>query len=180
MSKGWYRDPSKRHELRWKNENAPTTVVAVRRARVSLRVNLRIPLACLLAGVLSGILTIPSAGAGESGSTRYRTNFVSRGPAPTPGTAFCDAEQHCLFPGTRTATYEGDWVGTGIAAGAVTLGDESRFAGPPLWLFVGTIKNCGTGTLVYAVLETGDLASMNGKGTWRIFKGFGTGDLSAA
>ncbi|HYU40031.1 MAG TPA: hypothetical protein VEM59_09375 [Acidimicrobiia bacterium] len=132
----------------------------------------------LLAGLLTGLLTTASAGAREARRASHRTSFVSRGPAPTPGTPFCDAEQHCVFPGTRTATYEGDWVGTGIAAGGVAIGENAHFAGAPLWLFVGTIRNCGTGTLVYAVLETGDLAAMSGKGTWRIMEGFGTGDLA--
>jgi hypothetical protein len=83
-----------------------------------------------------------------------------------------------LFQGTRTATYEGDWVGTGIAAGGVSVSEGARFAGAPLWLFAGTIKGCGSGTLVYAVVETGDLAAMSGEGTWQIIKGFGTGDLA--
>jgi hypothetical protein len=39
-------------------------------------------------------------------------------------------------------------------------------------------RRCGTGTVVYAVLETGDAAAMSGEGTWQIFKGFGTGDLA--
>lgn len=134
--------------------------------------------AILLTGLLTALLATPSAGAGAGGSTRHRTSFVSRGPAPTIGTSVCDAEQHCLFPGTRTATYEGDWVGTGIAAGAAALGERAHFAGPVLWLFVGTIKECGSGTLVYANLETGDAAAMSGEGTWRIFKGFGTGALA--
>jgi hypothetical protein len=39
-------------------------------------------------------------------------------------------------------------------------------------------RRCGTGTVVYAVLETGDAAAMSSEGTWQIFKGFGTGDLA--
>jgi hypothetical protein len=132
----------------------------------------------IVAILLTGLLTTAPAGAGEGGRARHRTSFTSRGPAPTLGTTFCDAEQHCLFPGTRTATYEGDWVGTGIAAGAAVAREDARFAGPVLWLFAGTIKECGSGTLVYAVLETGDAATMSGEGTWQIFKGFGTGDLA--
>lgn len=132
----------------------------------------------LLVGLLTGFLTTATAAAGSGGGKRHRTSFTSRGPAPTLGTPFCDAEQHCLFPGTRTATYEGDWVGTGIALGAAVAGEDASFAGPVLWLFSGTIEECGTGTLVYAVLETGDAAAMSGEGTWEIFEGFGTGDLA--
>jgi hypothetical protein len=138
----------------------------------------RMIVAILLIGLLAALFTTQSAGARDSGGKKHRTSFTSRGPAPTLGTSFCDGEQHCVFPGTRTATYEGDWTGTGIAAGAAALGEDANFAGPVLWLFSGTIKNCGTGTLIYAVLETGDAAAMSGEGTWQIFKGFGTGDLA--
>jgi hypothetical protein len=138
----------------------------------------RISVTVLLTGLVTALFTMPSASAGESGRAKHRTSFLSRGPAPTIGAPFCDAEQHCLYPGTRNATYEGDWVGTGIAVGAAAIGEGAHFGGPVLWLFAGTIEHCGSGTLVYAVIETGDAAAMSGKGTWQIIEGFGTGDLA--
>jgi hypothetical protein len=133
----------------------------------------------VIVSALLAVLLLPGL-AGAGGGGKQRTSFTSQGPAPTIGTPFCDAEQHCLFPGTRTATYEGDWVGTGIALGAAAsvVDEDVRFAGPVLWLFSGTIEDCGTGTLVYANLETGDAVEMSGEGTWQIFEGFGTGDLA--
>jgi hypothetical protein len=138
----------------------------------------RVRIAVMLAGLVAGVAIAPSANAGDGGADRHRTNFVIRGPAPALGAPFCDAEQRCLYPGTRATTYEGDWVGTGIAAGAAAANTDARFISSQTWLFAGSIEECGSGTLVLSVQETGDGPSMSGEGTWRIVPGFGTGDLT--
>jgi hypothetical protein len=132
----------------------------------------------LLAGLLTGGLLITGASAGEGGRTRHRTSFVMRGPVPTLGNPFCDAEQRCLLPGTRATTYEGDWVGTGIVAGAAAARSDGHFAGTQTWLFSGSVEPCGSGTMVLAVTETGNGPELTAEGSWRIVAGFGTGDLT--
>jgi hypothetical protein len=129
--------------------------------------------------VLTTALVVPSAHATTRPTPRtHRTSLTAQGQV-TVGTPFCDDQQHCLYPGTRPLTFSGDWQGTGLEAGAVSL-NPPKFAGANTWLFVGTIKGCGTGTLVLTVRETGVLTDFSATGTWQIKQGFGTGDLTEA
>jgi hypothetical protein len=108
------------------------------------------------------------------------TQFVATGPMPSVGAPYCDAAQHCVYPGTQTLKLTGDWAGDLVqGSAAVTLIPESRFTTAALNLFVGSIAGCGTGTAVVRWWEIGDLTPPTGKGGWEVVPGFGTGDLAS-
>lgn len=102
-------------------------------------------------------------------------NASSTAGATSVGDPICDAEQHCMYPLTITATLSGDLTGTTISHSAGTL-VGTDFAASDTLIFSGTVAGCGTGTLVF--LSTG-LGSTTGTttSTWTIAEGFGTGDL---
>lgn len=108
------------------------------------------------------------------------TSFVASGPTPTIGTPYCDAAQHCTFPGTQTLKLTGDWTGDFIqGSAAVTQMPQGRFASAAINIFVGSIAGCGTGTAVVRLWETGALSPATGTGRWEVVGGFGSGGLAS-
>ena len=108
-----------------------------------------------------------------------RTRFTATGPSPTIGTPYCDAAQHCVYPGTQTLTLTGDWTGEWIqGSAAVSIIDAGKFTSAGLNLFVGKVKGCGSGTAVVRLFETGTLSPATGVGRWEIVPKFGTGGLA--
>jgi len=105
-------------------------------------------------------------------------NATSTAGATTIGDPICDAEQHCMYPLTSTATLSGDLAGTTISHSAGAL-IGTDFAASDTLIFTGNVAGCGTGTLVF--LSTGR-GSTTGTTTsaWTIAEGFGTGDLAHA
>jgi hypothetical protein len=108
----------------------------------------------------------------------HHTKFVMTGPSPTILPPFCDAAQHCVYPGTNVLHLTGDWSGD-LIQGAVAVATASKFTSAGTNVFVGTIKGCGTGTAVLKILETGSVSPQAGAGRWEIAAGFGTGKLAS-
>jgi hypothetical protein len=98
--------------------------------------------------------------------------------ATTAGEPICDAEQHCIYPLTITATISGDLTGSTIAHSAGALAGTD-FAASDTQIFTGSVAGCGTGTLVFLSLGRGSTTGPT-TGTWTIAEGFGTGDLADA
>jgi hypothetical protein len=130
---------------------------------------------------LAGIALTPAAvsAATDVDPATQRTEFRVDGPPVVVGTPVCDASgAPCLFPGSRTVTFSGDWEGTAVVSGSVSL-RGTGFAGSAVWLFSGTVEGCGTGTLHLSVREVGSVTGGgSATGRWVVQKGFGSGELS--
>jgi hypothetical protein len=88
----------------------------------------------------------------------------------------CDSTGHCLYPGSETGTFHGDLEGTHITSGVAALATTgTRFATTRTDLFVGTVKQCGTGTMVLRGTE--EATPTSGAGKWTIAAGYGSGEL---
>jgi hypothetical protein len=105
----------------------------------------------------------------------HEVTASSTAGASTVGDPICDAEQHCMYPLTITATVSGDLTGTTVShsAGALVGTD---FAASDTMIFTGTVAGCGTGTLVFLSTGRGSTTGTT-TSTWTIAEGFGTGDL---
>ena len=105
-------------------------------------------------------------------------NATASGAKSTVGDPVCDAAQHCIYPLTITATVTGDLTGTTVSqsAGAL-LGTE--FAASGTQIFNGTVKGCGTGSMVMLATGRGSTTGTT-TSSWIIAEGFGTGDLAKA
>jgi hypothetical protein len=79
---------------------------------------------------------------------------------------------------TENGTVHGDLQGTNFTGSSTAFSKNGHFIAGRTDLFRGTIKGCGTGTLVFVSSELADLHG--GTGEWRIVQGFGTGDLAQA
>ncbi|HTL83573.1 MAG TPA: hypothetical protein VL856_00210 [Acidimicrobiia bacterium] len=152
---------------------------------------------------LAMLLLFPLAGCSSSSSESKATNTsapstaavtrTTKKPAGTPvhwsntappaalGQRQCGAsQQECLVVGsTENGAAHGDLEGTYFSGGSLALDTTGlKFAITRTDVFKGTVKGCGTGTLVLVGEETATPSS--GVGTWKIVKGFGTGDLANA
>ena len=90
----------------------------------------------------------------------------------------CNPSQQCVLLATENGTVTGDLAGTTFTGSSAAFSKSGHFASGRTDLFHGTVKGCGSGTLVFVVRELADLKG--GTGDWRIQEGFGTGDLARA
>ena len=104
------------------------------------------------------------------------STFTSQAPPLQPLETRCDQQQHCVLPLLGTGSYSGDWTGSDVEATASSIVGSS-FVGATTAVFTGTIKSCGTGSLIVRFRGTGQ-AGKGGHGTWTIAAGFGSGDLT--
>ncbi len=88
----------------------------------------------------------------------------------------CNETKQCVLLGTERITLEGDLQGTSFTGTAAAFGKNQKFVVGRTDVFRGTVKGCGSGTLVIYGTETADVH--RGAGEWRIAEGFGTGDLA--
>lgn len=120
----------------------------------------------------------PAAAGSRTESTA--TRFVASGPMPTIGSPYCDAAQHCTYPGTQTLKLTGDWTGEFVqGSAAVTLIPQGRFTSAAINIFVGSVAGCGTGTAVVRLWEHGTLSPAAGTGRWEVVAGFGSDGLAS-
>jgi len=89
----------------------------------------------------------------------------------------CGAPRLCVLLGTETGRVSGDLRGTFFRGNAAVFGKKNHFVTGTAGVFRGTVKGCGTGTLVLMGTETADIHQ--GTGDWRIADGFGSGDLAS-
>jgi hypothetical protein len=89
----------------------------------------------------------------------------------------CGAPKLCVLLATETGVVRGDLRGTFFRGNATAFGKEAHFVIGTAGVFRGTVKECGTGTLVLFGTETADIHE--GRGDWRIAEGFGSGDLTS-
>ena len=105
-------------------------------------------------------------------------HWTNRGPPLTLLAPFCDG-RHCVYPFTETGQFRGDLEGKHVTAGVTALDSTGkRYAVSRTDVFVGTVKGCGTGTMVIIGDENANTTS--GAGHGRIAPGFGTGALRTA
>jgi len=90
----------------------------------------------------------------------------------------CNPPQDCVLLATETGTFDGDLQGSDFSGGATAFAESGHFVVGRTDLFRGTVRGCGSGTLVFVGTELADLHQ--GSGDWRIVEGFGTGDLAHA
>jgi len=87
----------------------------------------------------------------------------------------CNETKQCVLLGTERVTVRGDLQGTSFTGTAAAFGQNQKFVVGRTDVFRGTVKGCGSGTMVIYGTETADVH--RGEGEWRIAEGFGTGDL---
>lgn len=127
------------------------------------------------------------AGAGPASADNVRSGrplsvTVTVGaPTPVGGDFGCDPTDPARCVGTfrNVRTFSGDFNGTAYQVGAAAiLPDGTTYQGAGVVLFTGSVKRCGTGTML--IVETGrlDAGTGAGSGTWEITAGQGTGDLA--
>ena len=93
----------------------------------------------------------------------------------------CDAEQHCLFPATRTATFTGDWVGSGHRRrGSGHERDRPVRRRRDLALHAAPSKGAGPERWCSSSARpaTSHVENLSAEGSFDILEGFGTGDLA--
>ncbi len=75
-------------------------------------------------------------------------HWTNAGPPLTLLTPFCDGG-HCVYPFTETGQFHGDLEGQHVSAGVTALdATGKRYAVSRTDVFTGTVKGCGTGTMV--------------------------------
>jgi hypothetical protein len=140
--------------------------------------------------VLLGLLAACSSSAdGDATGTAPSSTVVTTTTAPEgtpvrwnadaiPGVPKqeCNETKQCVLLGTERITLEGDLEGTAFTGTAAAFGKNQRFVVGRTDVFRGTVKGCGSGTMVIYGTETADVRS--GAGEWQIAEGFGTGDLA--
>jgi len=142
----------------------------------------RLAAAAAAVAVVAAITGAGPASAGNGRSSRPLSVTVTVGP-PTPvgGDFGCDPTDPARCVGTfrNVRTFSGDLTGTAYQVGAAALlPDGTTYQGAGVVLFTGSVKRCGTGTML--LVETGRLDAGTGasSGTWEISAGQGTGDLA--
>jgi hypothetical protein len=105
-------------------------------------------------------------------------HWTNVGPPLTLLAPFCSGG-HCVYPFTETGTFHGDLEGKHVSAGVTALdATGKRYAVSRTDLFIGTVKGCGTGSMVFIGDENANATGGTGHGA--IAAGFGTGDLRNA
>jgi hypothetical protein len=99
--------------------------------------------------------------------------------APTLLAPACGSSGACVYPLSRTTTrVTGSFTGGTVSAGAGTPKKAGGSAGVAYQLFTGTVKGCGSGTLVWTEVTSSDDGT-NVLGAWTIRKGTGTAGLAS-
>ena len=140
-----------------------------------------------LAGCSSGggsakaTATSPSSTAAATRATTARTSGATvhfeMDAVPAVPEQKCGAPKLCVLLATETGAVSGDLRGTFFRGNATAFGKQAHFVVGTAGVFRGTVKGCGTGTLVLFGTETADIHE--GRGDWRIAEGFGSGDLTS-
>jgi hypothetical protein len=100
--------------------------------------------------------------------------------APTLLAPACGPTGACVYPLSRTTTrVEGSFTGSTVSAGAGTPKKTGGYVGVAYQVFTGTVKGCGSGTLVWTEVTSSDDGT-NVSGAWTIRKGTGTAGLASA
>jgi hypothetical protein len=100
--------------------------------------------------------------------------------APTLLAPACGSTGACVYPLSRTTTrVKGSFTGSTVSAGAGSpTKSGGGYAGVGYQLFTGTVKGCGSGTVVWTeVTSTND--GTNVSGAWTIRNGTGTAGLAS-
>jgi len=97
---------------------------------------------------------------------------------PSVSVKKCGSAQQCVLLGTETGTVVGDLRGSFFRGNAVAFGRKSHFVVGTTGVFRGTVKGCGSGTIVLVGTELAD--TQRGTGEWHIAAGFGKEDLAHA
>lgn len=99
--------------------------------------------------------------------------------APTLLAPACGSAGACVYPLSRTTTrIEGSLTGRTVSAGAGTPTKSGGYSGVGFHVFTGTVKGCGSGTVVWTEVITSDDGA-NVSGAWTIRKGTGTAGLAS-
>jgi hypothetical protein len=135
---------------------------------------------CSSSATSSGAGTVPSSTAAVTSTTAAAGATVhwSARTVPAHLDKQCATPQRCVLLATENGTFDGDLRGTDFSGGATAFSENGHFTVGRVDLFRGTVKGCGSGTLVFVGSELADLDG--GTGEWRIAEGFGTGDLARA
>jgi hypothetical protein len=152
------------------------------------RLALIIPLAILGIGACSSSSAAPRAKADPTPTSSATTttttptgrllHWTNVGPPITLLTPHCDGG-HCVYPFTETGQFHGDLEGEHVTAGVSALDSTSkRYAVSRTDLFIGTVKGCGSGTMV--IIGDENANATGGVGHGKIAPGFGTGGLRNA
>jgi len=105
-------------------------------------------------------------------------HWTNSGPPLKIGAPFCDGG-HCLYPFTETGAFHGDLEGKHVSSGVAAVdATGKKYAVSRTTVFIGTVKGCGSGTMVFLEGETASSTGGTGHGT--IAPGFGTGALRSA
>src|SRR4051812_474207 len=136
--------------------------------------------AAVVATAVASVVATTVASAGVAPHTNPRTvhvRWTTSGPPLTIGTPACSAAGRCTYPFTEIGTDSGDLEGTHVSAGGSALDPTgTRFAVSRVQIFTGTIRGCGTGTVVGDVTESAD--ARGGTATWTFRAGSGTDGLA--
>ena len=139
---------------------------------------------CRLVGLAAIVVLITSSAASarpDRGHGTRRVHFTSTTQFVGANSA-CDptAPTRCAGTFQSVRTFAGDIEGTAYVVGSAVLLRNGTYQGQDVAQFTGTIKGCGSGTLL--MIDTGvlDPATANERGTWTIVRGQGTGDLARA
>ena len=104
-------------------------------------------------------------------------HWTNEGPPLTLLAPYCDPARHCVYPWTERGTLHGDLEGSHVSAGVAALDTTGKhYAVSRTDLFIGTVKGCGSGTIV--ILGDENSTANGGAGTWEVARGKGTGALA--
>jgi hypothetical protein len=136
-----------------------------------------------VAGLVAGVLVLlaSSAGANRPDGDRGRRHVAFSTTTQSLGfDSACDPTVPTRCAGTFRSirTFTGDITGTAYLVGSAVLLADGTYQGQDVAQFTGTIKGCGSGTLI--MIENGilDPTTGNERGKWTIVARQGTGDLS--